>query len=63
MLETLFAADGNGRNRHWTLCHVIERLKGIRNQTLYLGNTEIPNAICRPDEQQQQILELLKVKL
>ena len=63
MLEPLFAADGNGRNRQWPWGHVIERLKGIRSQTLYLGNAEIPNAISRPDEQQQRILDLLKVKL
>ena len=63
MLEPLFAADGKGRNRQWTWEHVMERLKGIRSQTLYLGNAQIPNAISRPDEQQQQILDLLKVKL
>ena len=63
MLEPLFAADGKGKNRQWTWDHVMERLKGIRSQTLYLGNAQIPNAISRPDEQQQQILDLLKVKL
>jgi transposase len=63
MLEPLFAADGQGKNRQWTWDRVIERLKGIRIQTLYLSHTQIPNAISRPDEQQQRILELLKIKL
>ena len=63
MLEPLFSADGHGKNRQWTWERVIERLKGIRIQTLYVAATQIPNAISRPDEQQRRILDLLNVKL
>jgi transposase len=63
MLEPLFAADGLGKNRLWTWERVVERLKGIRIQSLFVGGTEIPNAISQPDKDQQRILELLKVKL
>ena len=62
-LEPLFASDGKGKNRRWTMDRVIERLKGIRMQTLSVGGTVIPNAISSPDEDQHRILELLQVKL
>lgn len=63
MLDPLFAADGTGKNRQWTWEHVIQRLAGIRSQSLFVDKTEIPNAISRPDDEQRRILELLKVKL
>lgn len=62
-LEPLFAADGEGKNRQWTWARVIERLKAIRIETLRIGGTEIPNVVSTPDTDQQQILDLLKVKL
>jgi len=62
-LQPLFASDGKGKNRRWTMDRVIERLKGIRMQTVTVGGTAIPNAISSPDEDQRRILELLQVKL
>ncbi len=62
-LQPLFASDGKGKNRRWTLDRVFERRKGIRMQTLSVGGTAFPTAISSPDEHQRRILELLQVKL
>lgn len=61
-LAPLFAADGEEKNRFWTLENVMERLKSLRREV-----REIAGVSCQivgdPDEDQQRILELLKVKL
>jgi len=62
-LQPLFNADGEGSSRRWSWPVVLERLKSIRTQTCRLGKTIIPNVISRPDQEQQYILDLLKVKL
>ena len=61
-LKPLFQSDGKNKNRRWTFENVIERLKSVRREIM-----SVENAGCRvvstPDEDQQRILDLLKVKL
>lgn len=62
-LQPLLDADGDGKDRRWTWPIILERLKSIRTQTCRLGRTVLPNVITRPDQEQQHILDLLKVKM
>ncbi len=61
-LEPLFEQDGQGKRRQWTVENVIQRLKAIRRQRVRANGIEF-NAVTRPEEDQQKILDLLKVKL
>jgi len=61
-LGPLFAADGEGKDRRWTFAGVIERLKGIRLQTLVFNQTEV-ELTSTPDDEQQRLLDLLGVRL
>lgn len=60
-LQPLFQADGNGKNRQWTVAAVIERLMGIRKQRVKAANVEF-DQVTQADEEQQKILDLLNVK-
>jgi hypothetical protein len=44
----------------WTWAGVLERLKGIRRQTVTMNGTVV-TLTSRPDEEQQELLRLLKV--
>jgi transposase len=61
-LQPLFAADGEGKNRRWTLESVIERLRGIRKQRVKVSDVEF-DQVTQADPEQQKILDLLKVRL
>ena len=61
-LHPLFEKDGKGKNREWTMENVIEHLRGIRQQQVSVAGTEFEQ-ISQPTEQQQQILDLLGIKL
>jgi transposase len=61
-LQPLFEQDGQGKDRQWTMENVIENLRGIRQQQVRVAGVEFQQ-ITQPTEQQQQILELLKIKL
>jgi transposase len=61
-LQPLFEADGEGKNRQWTLENVIERLRAIRKQRVKVAEVEF-DQITQPDREQQKILDLMKVKL
>jgi transposase len=61
-LKPLFEHDGQGKQRQWTFENVIERLKGIRRQRVSANGIEF-DQITQPDQDQERILELLKVKL
>jgi len=61
-LTPLFAADGEGKKRRWTFAGVLERLKGIRQEIVVFHNTEV-TLKTTPDEEQQQILDLLGIRL
>lgn len=59
-LAPLFDADGEGKDRRWTFVGVLERLKTIRQQTIVLLNSEVVIQTT-PDDEQQQILDLLGI--
>jgi len=61
-LQPLFAQDGQGKHRQWTVENVIARLKGIRRQRVRANDVEFEQ-VTQPEEDQQKILDLLKVKL
>jgi transposase len=61
-LQPLFEQDGVGKRRRWTMENVIERLKAIRRQRVRANGVEF-DQVTRADEEQQKILDLLKVKL
>jgi len=62
-LSDVYQNDGSGKNRRWTFLQVIERLKSIRSQTVRLGDTDLPNVISVPDEEQRMLLDALKIRL
>lgn len=61
-LAPLFEQDGEGADRRWTFAGVLERLKGIRQETLVFHNAEV-TLKTTPDDEQQRILDLLDVRL
>jgi len=62
-LSPLFKKDGVYDKQRWTFKHVIERLKSIRNNVCMVKGVIIKNEITQPDKEQQEILDLLGVKL
>ena len=61
-LKPLFQSDGKNKKRKWTFEHVIERLKSVRRETASMGGSSW-KIVNTPDEEQQKIFNLLKVKL
>lgn len=61
-LAPLFAEDGEGKDRRWTFAGVLERLKGIRQETVVLHGAEVTLKTV-PDPEQQRLLDLLGVRL
>jgi transposase len=61
-LRPLFEADGKGKNRQCTVENVIERLAGIRKQRVKVAGVEF-DQVTQADQEQQRILDLMKVKL
>jgi transposase len=61
-LQPLFEKDGRGKHRQWTMENVIEHLRGIRKQQVSVGGARFEQ-ISQPTPQQQEILDLLKVRL
>ncbi len=61
-LKPLFEADGEGKNRQWTIENVIERLRAIRKQRVKVAGVEF-DQVTQADQEQQEILDLIKVKL
>lgn len=60
-LQPLFEADGEGKSRQWTVENVIERLRSIRKQRVKVAEVEF-DQVTQPDQEQQKILDLLKMK-
>jgi transposase len=60
-LQPLFEQDGFGKDREWTVANVVERLKGIRRERVSAAGVEY-DQVTEADEEQQKILDLLKVK-
>ena len=61
-LAPLLESDGAGKDRRWTWAGVLERLKGLRRQTVKMHGTAV-TLTSRPDEEQKRLLELLEVAL
>jgi hypothetical protein len=61
-LVSLFAEDGEGKDRRWTFAGVLERLKGIRLETLVFNDTQV-ELKTTPDDEQQHLLDLLAIRL
>ena len=61
-LAPLFAQDGRGKLREWTMEKVLQVLAGIRQERVQVAGTEFYQ-VTQPNAQQQQILDLLKIKL
>lgn len=61
-LKPLFKSDGKNKNRRWTFEYVIERLKSLRRQRLQVQGTSY-RVVSMPGNNQQKILDLLKIKL
>lgn len=61
-LSPLTKEDDDGKNQKYTVKHIIERLKSIRKEEIDFSDikTEI---ITEPDEEQQQFLDLIGVKI
>ena len=59
-LVPLFESDGAGKDRRWTWAGVLERLKGIRRQTVSMNGTSA-TLTSRPDDEQQELLKMLEV--
>ena len=60
-LEPLFQNDGAGEQRRWSMAVVIERLKSLKNQQLLVAGIPVKQTISKPDQEQQEIMELLDV--
>ena len=61
-LKPLFQADGKNKHRRWTFENVIERLKSVRREIMSTEDAKW-KVVSTPDDEQQKILDLLKVKL
>ena len=53
-LKPLFEADGEGKNRQWTVENVIERLTSIRKQRVKVAAVEF-DQVTQADQEQQKI--------
>lgn len=62
-LAPLFAADGKGKNRRWSIQGVIESLKSIAKTECFADGVHMFDRISQPDQEQSRILELLNVKM
>ena len=60
-LQPLFASDGKGKERKWTVQNVIEVLKGVRRNRVVMGKAEV-KMVTKADDDQQRIMDLLKTK-
>jgi hypothetical protein len=61
-LAPLFASDGVGKCRKYSLDYVLETLMAIRKQRVVIAGTEL-FIISTPNQQQQQILGLLGIQI
>jgi transposase len=61
-LQPLFAEDGQGKDRQWTMANVIERLATIRQDRVKMAGVEF-DQVTTPEADQQRILDLLEVTL
>ncbi len=58
-LAPLYEKDGEGARRRWSFQGVLSRLKSITSNRMRVGKVEFEQA-SQPDEEQREIIELLK---
>jgi hypothetical protein len=61
-LRPLFEADGEGKDRRWTVQNVIERLRQICRNEVEMSGVKFYKTTV-PDEEQREILDLLEVAM
>ena len=61
-LQPLFDADGVGKERQWTFDNVMARLAAIRREKVAIAGSGFQQ-VTVPEPDQQQILDLLGIKL
>ena len=61
-LKPLFAKDGKYKKRKWTFANIIQALKQITKNKISLHKMNFTK-ISNPTDEQQQILDLLEIKL
>ncbi len=61
-LQPLFAEDGQGKHRQWTMENVIQRLAAIRRERVKMAGVEF-DRVTTPEADQQRILDLLEVTM
>jgi transposase len=61
-LQPLFAEDGQGKYRQWTMENVIQRLAAIRRERVQMAGVEF-DRVTMPEADQRRILDLLEVKM
>ena len=62
-VEPLFASDGKGADRRWSFEIIIKRLKSINKVENLIKAVVIKKGITKLDQEQNEILKLLGVKL
>lgn len=62
-LKPLFELDGLGADKRWTFEGVINRLKSISKVESTVNDVPVKTSVSKPDSEQQQILDLLEVKI
>ena len=62
-LKPLFDEDGKGTSQRWTFEGVINRLKSISKVESTVNGVPIKTSISKPDLEQEEILNLLGVKI
>lgn len=60
-LAPIFAADGKGKNRRWSMQTVIESLKSIAKTECFAAGAHIFDRISKPDQEQSNILAALDI--
>lgn len=62
-VEPLFISNGKGADKRWSFEVIIQRLKSINKTENTINDVVIKKTINKPDNEQSEILKLLKVKL
>ncbi len=62
-LKPLFDSDGVGKDKRWSFKNVILRLKSIQKIENKINGNLVKTNISEPDDEQNQILDLLGIKL
>ncbi len=62
-IKPLFESDGKGADRRWSFDIIVKRLKSISKIENLINGIVIKKSTSSPDQEQDEILKLLNVKL